>query len=59
MRSNILGLAHVGVEVVEVAQLLRSETRIRVCGIVSLVMLNVDEDIMFLGGCQKLLVMFQ
>lgn len=57
--SNVLWLAHVGVEVVEITQLLRPETRIRICGIIALVMLNVDEDAVFLRRCQKRLVMFQ
>ncbi|KAH8639608.1 D-galacturonic acid reductase [Alternaria alternata] len=55
--SNVLWLAHVRVKVVEVAQLLCPETRVRVSGIVPLVMLNVDEDIVFLCCGQKLLVM--
>jgi len=56
---NVLWLAHVGVEVVEIAQLLRPETRISIRRIVSLVVLNVNEDIVFLRSCQKRLMVFQ
>jgi hypothetical protein len=41
----LLRLAHVRVKVVEIPQLLRSESRIRISGIVSLVMLNVYENV--------------
>jgi hypothetical protein len=44
----LLWLTHVRVEIVEVSQILGPESRVRVCRIVSLVMLNVYEHIVLL-----------
>lgn len=54
-----LRLAHIRVKVVEITQLLRPETRIRVCRVVPLVMFNVNEDIVLLCGRKQLLVVFE
>lgn len=57
--GGLLGLGHVGIEVVEVAQLLRPEAGICVCRVVPLVMLDINEDIVLLCGCKQLLVVFK
>jgi len=55
--SCLLRLAHVRVEVVEVAQLLCSEPRIRIGGVVSLMVFNIDKDIvLFCRGEERLVV---
>lgn len=54
-----LGLAHVRVEVVEVAQLLRSEACIGIRGIISLVVLHIDEHFMLARSLEQLLVVFE
>jgi hypothetical protein len=41
-------LAHVGIEVVEIAQSQTLVARIRICGVESLVMFYVDENTVFL-----------
>lgn len=54
-----LWLAHVRVEVVEVAKLLSSKSCVRVGRIVSLMVLDVDKDVVLLGLLQKLLVVLK
>lgn len=54
-----LRLTHVGVEVVEVTKLLGPESCIGVGGIVTLVVLNVNKDIVLLGLLEELLVVLE
>jgi hypothetical protein len=58
-KVGLLWLTHVRVEVVEITQLLRPKPRIRVSGIVPLVVLDVHEHIVLFRKCQKILVVFK
>ncbi len=55
----LLWLAHVRVEVVEVSQFCSPESRVGICGIEALVMLNVYEDIVLPSSFEQLLVVFE
>jgi hypothetical protein len=57
-RKDVLWLAHVRVEVVEITQLLRPEARIGICRVVSLMMFNVDKDVVFSRFLKEFLVVF-
>jgi hypothetical protein len=48
-----LRLAHIGIEIVEVAEGLRFEFRVRVRRVVALVVLDVDEDAVFGSGGEE------
>ena len=54
-----LRLAHIGVEVVEIAELLSPESSIGVGRVVALVVLNVDEDVVLLSLREELLVVLK
>ena len=54
-----LRLTHVGIEVVEVTELLSSESGIGVGWVVALVVLDVDEDVVLLGLGEELLVVLK
>lgn len=52
-----LGLAHVAVEVVEVAERFRSGAGVGVGGVEALMVLNVDEDVVSAGVAEEMLVL--
>ena len=54
-----LRLAHIGVEVVEIAELLSPESSIGVGRVVALVVLNVDKDVVLLSLREELLVVLK
>lgn len=56
-RNSLLRLAHVRIEVVEVSKLGGAETGVGVCGVVALVVFDVDEDIVLSGRREQLLVL--